>query len=390
MFRGPPSSSTALFIAAAPSGQILALNAIDGSVRWAIDASAPTQLGPVVSDGMLWIVDNSGQVHAFGDAGSMAATPVSSPIAPVQASTPASAGAPDTVSLAPGWTSYGSTGGNLSTPTSLTIAANGDLWVIDGGNNRIRVFAAADGSQVGERWGASGSGDGQFTFNRIDNAPLAATGGIAFAADGSIFVADAGNARIEKFDSNRNFVLSWTTAKPSGTLLREPVGVVYDPTSDTLLVVDAGLGRIIRYSTGGDYVSEIDHLGALSFYQGRVACLLVNADGTLLVGDAIGGLRTYATDGTLINTRHFKDEAGIQIPTINDIALDAAGDFYVLSLDKQTLYVYDPASSLLLAYHGEGVDSFVAPTDVSIGPDGSVYIVDYWAGRIQKFKPVIQ
>ena len=51
------------------------------------------------------------------------------------------------------------------------------------------------------QWGSQGSADGQF------NSPF----DIAVGKSGNIYVADSGNNRIQKFDSNGNFLSTWGT-----------------------------------------------------------------------------------------------------------------------------------------------------------------------------------
>lgn len=51
------------------------------------------------------------------------------------------------------------------------------------------------------KWGTEGSEDGQFLIPE----------GIDIDSAGNIFVADTGNSRIQKFDSDGNFITKWGT-----------------------------------------------------------------------------------------------------------------------------------------------------------------------------------
>ena len=67
------------------------------------------------------------------------------------------------------------------------MASDGSVYVADQFNHRIQKFTS-EGVFVSE-WGTEGSGDGQFNW----------PGGVAVASDGSVYIADTGNDRIQKF-----------------------------------------------------------------------------------------------------------------------------------------------------------------------------------------------
>src|SRR3954451_8038822 len=62
----------------------------------------------------------------------------------------------------------------------------------------LPATASADLSLV-TQWGSGGTGNGQF----------AVPNGVAVDAAGNVYVADQNNDRIEKFDSNRGFLLAF-------------------------------------------------------------------------------------------------------------------------------------------------------------------------------------
>ena len=89
---------------------------------------------------------------------------------------------------------------------TVAVAADGSVYVADTGNNRIQQFTSS-GIFVRE-WGTHGTGDGEF-FD-----PGAAVGGpgprnVAVASDGSVYVADTFNHRIQQFNSEGVFVRKW-------------------------------------------------------------------------------------------------------------------------------------------------------------------------------------
>jgi sugar lactone lactonase YvrE len=121
----------------------------------------------------------------------------------------------------PGVPGIGTT--NLSAPTDVVVATNGDIFVADGhafeGNNRI-VKYSKDGKFI-KAWGQTGYGPGEF---RMPHA-------IAMDSRGRIFVADRGNNRIQIFDQEGKFLAQWTQ-------FGRPSGIAFD-SHDQIYVADS-------------------------------------------------------------------------------------------------------------------------------------------------------
>lgn len=86
----------------------------------------------------------------------------------------------------------GSGNGQFSGPTDLAVdPRNNDIYVVDAGNSRVQRFNR-DGNFI-STFGVSGSGNGYF------DRPY----GIAIDKNGYVYVSDTGNKRIEKFAPGR-------------------------------------------------------------------------------------------------------------------------------------------------------------------------------------------
>src|SRR5579864_8526432 len=91
----------------------------------------------------------------------------------------------------------------LAGPSVAAMYSSGTEWdsihgrivVADTGNNRIEFYSATTGKRLG-MFGTFGSGNGQFNSPRD----------IAIDGSGNIYVADAGNSRVQKFNSVGSFV----------------------------------------------------------------------------------------------------------------------------------------------------------------------------------------
>ena len=85
------------------------------------------------------------------------------------------------------WGTQGTGDGQFRDPEGVAVASDGSVYVADYSNNRIQKFTS-EGVFV-SKWGTLGTGDGQFNYLL----------GLAVASDGSVYVADTFNHRIQKF-----------------------------------------------------------------------------------------------------------------------------------------------------------------------------------------------
>jgi DNA-binding beta-propeller fold protein YncE len=102
-------------------------------------------------------------------------------------------------------------------PTNLALGPSGDLYVSDGyGNARIHRFAP-DGT-LRQSWGEPGSGPGQFHVPH----------GIAVDSDGTVYVADRENSRLQLFSPDGVNRGEWTdVARPCQVFIDQKRGWIY-------------------------------------------------------------------------------------------------------------------------------------------------------------------
>jgi DNA-binding beta-propeller fold protein YncE len=82
----------------------------------------------------------------------------------------------------------------FSSPNGISVDPAGNVYVVDAGNYRIQKFDSK-GIFI-TKWGTSGTADGQFS----------SPNGISVDPAGNVYVVDAGNYRIQKFDSKGTLV----------------------------------------------------------------------------------------------------------------------------------------------------------------------------------------
>lgn len=153
------------------------------------------------------------------------------------------------------------TGAQLRYPTSLALDRSGNLFFADTGNNRIRRVDANTGVITTVAGSASiygYDGDGQLADRALLNLPF----GLAVASNGDVYIGDTGNNRVRRVDARTHVI---TTVAGTGRAgfggdgtaavsadLYGPFGVALDGEGN-LYVVDKGNHRVrmIRGVAGG-------------------------------------------------------------------------------------------------------------------------------------------
>jgi hypothetical protein len=298
-----------------------------------------------------------------------APTVVPSAVAVATLNPTAHASAPSAAPLTLLWQANGPAKAKTETYWPAIDPVTGSVWVASSFDNQYWIFKP-DGTFI-ESWGIGGKGDGQLDLTTHDVNPDGA-GAIAFAPDGSFYVADVGNYRVEKFDNNRKFVRAWGSFGTDNGQFANPKGIATD--GKTVYVSDDGNGMQVFDADGG-FLRRFDFPFVL---------FSLTRTGNLLTADN-GYLDQF--DGSGKQLSHFSIDAGNVAGSASQAVLDQAGNAYVgLQLDSGPvgLVELDPtgkriglwstgAETLALAH--DGAAAYMAYTGHSLS--GWAYIRKY-------------
>ena len=184
------------------------------------------------------------------------------------------------------------------------------------------------------KWGSKGTGDGEFSglISTAEGAKFSPTG-LAVALDGSVYVADLGNSRIQKFTSDGLFVTEWGTWGSGDAEFLRPydVAVGYD---GSVYVSDEYLCRINKFTSDGVFLTKwgipssesIEGEWEFDYPQG----VAVGYDGRVYVSDAyVDCIQVFTSDGMFLD--EFCDK-GQFWP--NGLAVAPDGSVYVSSWNR--------------------------------------------------------
>ncbi len=114
------------------------------------------------------------------------------------------------------WGIFGTNNGKFNDPCGIAVDRSNNVYVTDDSLNRVEKFGS-NGNHL-TQWGSSGSGPGQFS------------GPVSVAVDSTgnyIYVADGGNARIQVFANNTNIVPPAITRQPISQIVPAGVNVTF-------------------------------------------------------------------------------------------------------------------------------------------------------------------
>jgi uncharacterized protein (TIGR03663 family) len=187
--------------------------------------------------------------------------------------------------------------------------------------------------------GQSGAEPGQFSHPR----------GLALAPDGSLYVADTSNHRIQHLTSSGEVISTWgrfadlSAGDAPGGTFNEPWDVAVAPDG-TVYVADTWNHRIQHFTQDGEFLGMFGHFG--------------QAD----TPDAFWGPRA--------------------------VAIDATGRIFVSDTGNKRIVLFDGQGNPLGEFGtgGVGPGELDEPVGLALDSDGRLYVDDTWNQRIQVFE----
>lgn len=212
-------------------------------------------------------------------------------------------------------------GNNVSTPASATILVN------------------TSGYLCVSKWGKPGRGASLLHGGEF----IAPMYGLCVDQQGSLFVVDNGNNRVQKFDNAGNFIILWGSFGSANSNFHNPTGIACDGKGD-VWVVDTNNHRVQKFDGKlGGYLMKFGSRG--------------NGEG------------------------QFNAPWGVAVDRVR-------GYLYVVDSANFRVQKFDMSGEFIMAWgsFGNGDGQFYFPRGVAVDQeDGAVYVVDMGNHRIQKF-----
>jgi sugar lactone lactonase YvrE len=292
------------------------------------------------------------------------------------------------------WSSLGSDDRHFNRPGGLAIDLHDYIYVVDSNNNCIKKFDAEGNhlnfsdtiTNLGICDDIGGLGDGEF------NLPT----GMTIDSDGYIYVADAGNHRVQKFYPDGTFYKKWES---------EGISDIAIDTEGYVYVSDQLNHRIQKFDLEGNYFTEWGGAGSdegqFNFPHG-ITVFTVNDSTYVYVADSLNHrVQKFSSNGDYITEWGAEVSVDGEFRQPVGIAADAEGYIYVTesSVDifshegiNRVQKFRDNGTSIesvgAWGTTGPNPGQLDAPYDLAVHSNGKVYVVETINNRVQVFTPV--
>ncbi|MDC4231006.1 MAG: 6-bladed beta-propeller [Nitrosopumilus sp.] len=263
--------------------------------------------------------------------------------------------------------------GYFSHPQFIEVGNDGSIYVSDLGNKRVQKFSS-DGQYITD-WGKSGKQPGEFHY----------PSGIA-VSDDSVFVADRELNRIQKFSLDGEFVIEWGKKGIYEGQFFFPGGIAVN--NEIVYVVDTGNQRVQMFSTDGEFLSSFGSSGLGDGQFLTAVGIDIDTDGNVYVTDKGNSkIEKFDANGEFIESFPFYAPRYIFSPEA--ITVDPNGDMFIVNSATDRILHLSQDSNLKLNIFdqiGKYPNSFDYITDITIGINGELLIVDSTNHTIKSFE----
>lgn len=278
----------------------------------------------------------------------------------------------------------------LNAPRSLAFAPDGTVYVADSRNHRI-VHLDMEGNTL-HAWGSFADGQSVAIGPGTFNEPW----GIAVGPDGSVYVSDTWNHRIEKFRADGTFVKEWGTFGQGDTpeSFYGPRGLAVD-AEGRVYVTDTGNKRIVVFDADGNFITEFGGAGFDPGLFDEPVAVAIDRNGTVYVTDTwnqrIQTFKREEADGFLsfIPDKQWDVYGwfGQSLDNKPFIAVDEALNVYITDPEGYRVIQFDQNGEVVRVWgdYGNTNTGFGLASGIAIDPTGHIWVTDSVFNRVMRF-----
>ena len=292
--------------------------------------------------------------------------------------------------------SLGEGSGQLKNPAGAAIDGAGNVWIADHNNNRLEEFTASGTFVEAVGWGVS-NGESKLkvctSSCRVGTAggfsgEFSSPDGIAIGGE-DIYVADAGNNRIEEMNTKGEYVGSFGRTGSEPGQLRNPVAVAI-AQGGSVWVADRTNNRIDEFSEAGTYIGSFGSAGTGGGQFKEPSGIAFSGEYAYVVDAGNSRVEQFTMSGNYLARFGSAGSGNGQFSAPAEIATEpVSGDLYVADSGNSRIEEFSPAGSFLVKVGGagEGEGQFKGVEGIAATTSGKLYAADLNNNRVQEFVP---
>ena len=280
----------------------------------------------------------------------------------------------------------------MNAPRSLAFAADGTFYVADSRNHRI-LHLDPSGTLI-KQWGSPTGNDPN---NPVTNPPPSTFNepwGVAVGPDGSVYVTDTWNHRVQKFTADGQFIKTWGTfgQGTQTTTFYGPRGIAVD-SQGRVYVVDTGNKRVVVFDADGNYITQFGSQGLQPGQFDEPVGIAIDSDGIVYVTDTWNQrVQSFqpSPDGKIYTPLKQWDVAAWYGQSLDNkpfIAVDNKGHVFITDPDGYRVIEYTTDGTLIQTWGDAGntPTTFGIAAGVAVDKDGHIWVTDAANNRVMKF-----
>ncbi len=319
------------------------------------------------------------------------------------------------------------TGASLSYPTSIAFDSQGNLYIADGGNQRVRKVVANTGIITT----IAGTGEEGFSG---DNGPATAAKfylpyGVAVDSASNLYISDRTNHRIRKVAATTGIVTtiagtgvlgySGDNGPATAAMINFPAGIFLD-SAENLYIADEGNNRIRKVTAATGIISTVAGTGEYGFSgDGGLATaamlrsprgVFIDSAGNILIVDFLNHrIRKVAANSGIITTvagsnfgalgdNGLAIAAGLLFPS--GVVVDSAGNIFIADSSHFRIRKVSATTGIITTVAGTGIQGYSGdnglataaklsgPAGIALDSSGNFFVADSQDNHIRKVSTV--
>jgi DNA-binding beta-propeller fold protein YncE len=256
--------------------------------------------------------------------------------------------------------------GEFNSPTAIAVDGNGSVFIADTGNGRIENFSP------------TGAFLRTVDLTGNDRGQSSEPSGIALDHAGNIYVADVSKQCVEKLGPDGTLIAEWKGPDP-GFYGPRRIAIGRD---DSIYVVDQGRTRIVKFSSDGGVLSVWGSKGSGDGHFDDPTSVAVDPKSNkIYVADPRNKrIQVFDSTGKFL-TKWLVPEWG-QPQGFEDLAIDSDnGRLYASSANMKTIVVHDLDGNRLGTLGSPAPDRLESPSAIALAKEG-LLVLDTASARV--------